>query len=53
VYDDLKKLYGLYLKYGKEALADPNIVTLSIKRWKLEIYRDLGALNVIQRRVDP
>jgi hypothetical protein len=53
VYDDLKKLYDLYSKRGKEALADPNIVTLNIDRWKLEVYRDLGALTIVERRVDP
>jgi hypothetical protein len=53
VYDDLKELYNSYSKHGKEALADPSIVSLSIDRWKLEIYKDLGALTITQRRVDP
>jgi hypothetical protein len=53
VYEDLLKLYDSYLKHGKEALADPNIVTLNTTRWRLEIYRDLGALTIIEKRVSP
>jgi hypothetical protein len=52
-YNDLCKLYELYLKHGKEVLADPSIVTLNTIRWRLEIYKDLGALTITQRRVDP
>jgi hypothetical protein len=52
-YDDLPKFYDSYLKHGKKIFADPNIITLNIDRWKLEIYRDLGALTIIQRRVNP
>jgi hypothetical protein len=52
-YHDLHKLYASYLKYGKEVLVDPSIVALNIAYWKLEIYKDLGALTITQRKVDP
>jgi hypothetical protein len=53
VYEDLLKLYDSYLKHGKEAFADPNIVNLNPTGWRLEIYRDLGALTIIERKADP
>jgi hypothetical protein len=53
MYNDLKELYDLYSKHGKEALADPNIMAFNIDRLKHKIYQDLGALTITQRRVDP
>jgi hypothetical protein len=54
VYEDLHDLYESYLTYGKKALANPKVVTLSIdKRRKSAIYRDLGALIITERRVNP
>jgi hypothetical protein len=51
-YDDLHELYDLYLKHGKEVLADPNIVTLNIASWGAEIYKDFGALTIVNKRAD-
>jgi hypothetical protein len=53
IYEDLLKLYDSYLKHGKEAFADPNIVNLNPTGWRLELYKDLGALTIIQRKVNP
>jgi hypothetical protein len=51
-YDDLCKLYASYLRHGKEVLADPNIVTLNIASWRAEIYKDFGALAIVNKRAD-
>jgi hypothetical protein len=52
--EDIFSLYEAYLSKGKEALTDPNLITIiNFDYWRLELYRKFGALVVTHRRVEP